>query len=166
MEFAISEPKIVQYRHKMKSKHIDWILGLKCDHCFDLGHDLDFWLFKVSYGICYILAKMVRLPWNKKQTYGLNSRPQMWPLGLTLAMTLTSKVQGQIGNLLYLGQKWSDCLETKSKHIDQTLGLKCDRWVWPSPWTWPWLFKVNYGIWYILGENDPIAKKMNVLIEH
>ena len=33
--------------------------------------------------------KMVRLPRNEKQTYRLNSRPQMWPSGLTLAMTLT-----------------------------------------------------------------------------
>ena len=30
---------------------------------------------------------MVRLPRNEKQTYRLNSRAQMWPSGLTLAMT-------------------------------------------------------------------------------
>ena len=63
---------------------------------------------------------MVRLPRNKKQTYRLemNSRPEMWPSGLTLAMTLTLNFQGQIWNWLYIGQKWSDCHETKSKHID------------------------------------------------
>ena len=33
--------------------------------------------------------KVVWLPRNKKQTYRLNSRTQMWPMGLTLAMTLT-----------------------------------------------------------------------------
>ena len=32
---------------------------------------------------------MVRLPRNKKQTYRLSSRAQMWPSGLTLAVTLT-----------------------------------------------------------------------------
>ena len=32
---------------------------------------------------------MVRFPWNKKQTYWLNSKPQMRPSDLTLAMTLT-----------------------------------------------------------------------------
>ena len=32
---------------------------------------------------------MVRLPRKEKQTYPLNPRPQMWPMGLTLAMTLT-----------------------------------------------------------------------------
>ena len=37
---------------------------------------------------------MVWLPWNKKQTYLLNSRPQMLPPGLTLDMTLKGKVTG------------------------------------------------------------------------
>ena len=69
---------------------------------------------------------MVRLPRNERQTHLLNSRPQMWPSGLTLAMTLTLNFQGRIWNWLYLSQKWSDCHETKSKHIDWTLGLKCD----------------------------------------
>ena len=91
---------------------------------------------------------MVRLPPNKKQTYRLNSRPQMWLSPLTLAMTLTLIFQGQICNLLYLSPKWSDCHETKSKHIDWTLGLKCDHQVWLWPWAWPWIFKVKYGICY------------------
>ena len=33
--------------------------------------------------------KVVRLTRNEKQTYRLNSRPQMWPMGLTLTITLT-----------------------------------------------------------------------------
>ena len=103
--------------------------------------------------------KMVLLPRNEKQTYRLNSRAQMWPSGLTLAMTLTLNFQGQIWNLLYLSQKWSDCHETKSKHIDWTLGLKCDHRVWPWPWPWPWIFKVKYGICYISAKNGPIATK-------
>ena len=102
---------------------------------------------------------MVRLPRNEKQTYRLNSRAHMLPSGLTLAMTLTLNFQGQIWNLLYLSQKWSDCHETKSKHIDWTLGLKCDHRVWPWPWPWPWIFKVKYGISYISGKRGPIATK-------
>ena len=83
----------------------------------------------------------------------------MWPSGLTLAMTLTLNFQGQIWNFLYLSQKWSDCHETKSKHIDWTLGLKCDHRVWPWPWPWPWIFKVKYGISYISAKSGPIATK-------
>ena len=91
----------------------------------------------------------------------------MWPSGLTLAMTLTLNYQGQIQNLLYLGKKWSDCHETKSKHIDWTLGLKCDHPVWLWPWPWPWIFKVKYRICYISAKNGQIAskRKANISIE-
>ena len=84
-----------------------------------------------------------------------------------LVLTLTLNFQGQIWNLLYLSQKWSDCHETKSKHIDWTLGLKCAHWVWPLPWPWPWLFKVKYGIWYISAKNGAIAtkRKANISID-
>ena len=90
----------------------------------------------------------------------------MWPLGLTSAMTLTLNFQGQIWNWLYLSQKWSDCHETKSKHIDWTLGLKCDHQIWPWPWPWPWIFKVKYEICYISTKSGPIAtrRKANISI--
>ena len=55
----------------------------------------------------------------------------------------------------------------KSKHIDGTLGLKCDHRLWPWPWPWPWIFKVKYGICYISAKNGPIAmeRKANISIE-
>ena len=110
---------------------------------------------------------MVRLPRNEKQTHRLNSRLQMGPSGLTLAMTLTLNFQGQISNWLYLSQKWSDCHETKSKHIDWTLGFKWDHQVWPWPWPWPWIFKVKYRIEYISAKNGVIAtkRKANIWID-
>ena len=134
---------------------------------FDLGHDLDLEFSRSNIEFAISQPKMVRLPRNEKQTYRLNSRAQMWPSGLTLAMTLTLNFQGQIWNFLYLSQKWSDCHETKSKHIDWTLGLKCDHRVWPWPWPWPWIVKVKYGISYISAKSGPIAtkRKANILIE-
>ena len=90
------------------------------------------WIFKVKYGICYKITqpKMVELPRNKKAKIliELEASNVMWPLGLSLAMNLTLNFQGQIWNLLHLSQKWSDWHEMKSKHIDWTLGLKCDPW--------------------------------------
>ena len=137
--FAVSRPKMVRLPRN-KSIHIDWTLSLKRDHRI--------WpwpcIFKVKYGIHYISAK--NGPIAIKQTYRLNSKPQMWPLDLTLAMTLTLNFQGQIWNLLYLVQKWSDYHETKSKHIDWTLCLKCDHRIWPLPWPWIWIFKVEFSI--------------------
>ena len=82
-----------------------------------------------------------------------------WPIDYLIgfwsifAVTLSYIFQGQIWNLLYLSQKWSDCHETKSKHIDWTLGLKCDHWIWPWPWHWPLFFKVKYRICYISAKN-------------
>ena len=91
----------------------------------------------------------------------------MWPSGLTLALTLTLNVQGQIWNFLYICPKWPDCHETKSKHIDWTLGLKCDHQIWPWPWPWPWIFKVKYRICYISTKSGLIAtqQKANISIE-
>ena len=89
------------------------------------------------------LPKMVWLSRNEKQTCWLNSRPQMWTSDLTLAMTLTLNFQGQIWNLLYLNQKWSDCHKTKSKHIDLTPGLKCDQWFDLGLDLDIWIFKVK-----------------------
>ena len=102
---------------------------------------------------------MVRLLRNKKQSHGLNSRLQMGPSGLTLAMTLTLNFQGQISNWIYLSKKWCDCHETKSKHIDWSQDLKCDHQIWPWPWHWPWIFKVKYEICYISTKSGPIAPR-------
>ena len=79
-------------------------------------------------------------------------------------MTLTLNFQGQISNWLYLCQKWSDCHETKSKHINWTPGLKCDHQIWPWPWPWPWIFKVKYEICYISTKSGPIATKQKANI--
>ena len=125
----------------------------------DFRRDLDLEFSRSNIDLAKSQPKMVRLPRNEKQTHRLNSRLQMGPSGLTLAMTLTLNFQGQILNWLYLSQKWSDCHETKSKHIDWTLGFKWDHRVWPWPWPWPWIFKVKYRIGYISAKNGPIATK-------
>ena len=88
---------------------------------------------------------MVRLPRNEKQTHRLNFRLQMWPSDLTLALTLTLNFQGQIWNLLYLNQKWYDCHETKSKHIDLNSRPQIWQWVWP--WPSPWYLNFQGHMW-------------------
>ena len=56
---------------------------------FDLDHDHDLELSRSNMEFPISQPKVVRLPRNKKQTYRLNSRPQTWPKGLTLTITLT-----------------------------------------------------------------------------
>ena len=61
---------------------------------------------------------MVWLPRNEKQTYRLNSRPQTWPMGLTLTITLTFEF-------------WRS-----------NVTLTFDHTQWPRPW----IFMVKF--WY------------------
>ena len=82
---------------------------------------------------------MVPLPQNKKQTYRLNSVPQMWPIKLDLGHDLDYEFKGQIWNLPYLTQRWFDCNKMKSTHVEWTKGRN-DHQV----WTWPWPWKVRY----------------------
>ena len=55
----------------------------------DLVHDLDLEFSRSNMEFPISQLKVVRLPRNKEQTYRLNSRPQMWPMCLTLTITLT-----------------------------------------------------------------------------
>ena len=112
---------------------------------FDHGHDLDLEFSRSNMELAISLPKMVRLPRNEKRTHRLNSRPQMWPSDLTLALTLTLNFQGQIWNLLYINQKWSDCHETKSKHSDLNSRPQIWQWVWP--WPWPWYLNFQGHMW-------------------
>ena len=100
--------------------------------------------FEQHFGFLSFLAQLLSL------TYRL---PDYFVMILTLIF------QGKIWNLQYLSKKWSDCHETKSKHIDLTLGLKCDHQVWPWPWPWPWISKVKYEICYISTKSGHIATK-------
>ena len=106
--------------------------------------------FEELFGFLSFLARLLAL------TYRLTD--------LILVVTLTLNFQGQISNWLYLSQKWSDCHETKSKHIDWALGFKCDHRVWPWPWHWPWIFKVKCRIGYISAKNGAIATKQKANI--
>ena len=114
----------------------------------------------------------INQPWHDVRfactTYRLNSRPQMWPSDLTLAMTLTLRFQGQRWNLLYLSPKRYDFHETKGKHVNRNLHLNCGQWVWHLLWPWPWISKVKYGSCYISAKNYPIAtkRKTNASMEH
>ena len=130
--------------HELEIKHIDWTLGLKCDHRV--------WpwpwpwptIFKVKYGIYYIWTKCGPIATKQKETNWLNSRPQMWPVGLTLAMTLTSEFSRSYVTLTFdhthglnQGFSWSNFEIAVSQngmadwHWTKGLG---EGHSWPSPW--------------------------------
>ena len=124
---------------------------------FYLGHDLDLEFSRLYMKITISRPKMVRLPRNQKGTHQLNVWPQMWPMGLTLAMTLTFDFQAQIFKQLYLSDGRADWCETKrSKSIgcwanNLTLTLTFDLTHGRS-----WIFKVKFWNSCILGMGRPI----------
>ena len=125
------------------------------------------WIFKVKYGICYILDKNGPDRHKTKNkhnnwTLSLKCDHQVWPWPRPWRWGF----QGQLWNLLYLSWIWSDCNETKNKHIDWTLSLKYDHWIWLWLWPWPWMSKVKYIIHYILAKTGPIASKQKANISN
>ena len=92
-----------------------------------LGHDLDLEFSRSNAKLAISLPKMVRLPHNEKQTHQLNSRPQMWPSDLTLAVTLTLNFKKVKYEICYISTK-SGLIATKQKANTSIwiLGIKCD----------------------------------------
>ena len=119
IEFAISQPKMV-WLPRNEEQYIDWTLGLKCDHQVYLGHDLDLEFSRSNIEFPISHPKVVWLPRNEKQTYQLNSRPQMWPMCLTLTITLNLDL-------------W-------------ILKVKRDLDLWPHTWPWPLFSWSNFEI--------------------
>ena len=83
---------------------------------FHLGHDLDLEFSRSNMEFPISHPKVVRLPRNEKQTYRLNSRPQMWPMGL-LTLTITLPFEFWMSNVTLT--------------FDHT-------------WPWPWIFMVKF----------------------
>ena len=69
------------------------------------------WLFEQLFGFLSFF-------WHSCWPWPIDYLIRFWSIFL---VTLTLNFQGQIWNLLNLSQKWSDCHETKSKHI--SIGL-------------------------------------------
>ena len=119
---------------------------------------------------------MVRLPRNEKQTYRLNSRAQVRPSGVTLAMTLTLNFQGQ-NRICYISQPKMVRLPRNEKQtyrllqasnvtngfdLDHNLDLwilkvKRDLDLWPHTWSWPWIFMVKFWNSCISGWEDRLT---------
>ena len=143
--------------------HAAWKFDIFHDRTLGLKYDNQVWpwawpwpwIFKVKLGICSISAKNGPIAKKRKANILIKLKSSNVTIGFDLGMTLTLNFQGQIWNLWYLSQEWSDCYETKSKLIDWTQGLKCDHQVLPWLWPWPWIFKVKYGICYISTKSGP-----------
>ena len=149
-----------------KIKHIDWSQDLKYDHQVWPWPWPWPWIFKVKYGIGYIPAKNGRIARKRKANTLTDVKTSNMTIRFDLGHDLDLEFSRSNRNWLYFCQKWSDCHEMKSEHIDWTLGLKCDHQIWSWPWPWLWIFKVKYEICYISTKSGPIAmrRKANISI--
>ena len=125
---------------------------------FDLGHGLDLEISRSNIEFSISQPKMVRLPRNAKQTYQLNWRLQMWPSGLTLAMTLVkygiSYISAKSGPIA-TKQKANISIELQASNVTNVFnfGHNLDLWIlkvkhdlclWPHTLPWPWIFMVKF----------------------
>ena len=100
----------------MKSKHIDWTLGLKWDHRFWPWPWPWPWIFKIKYRICYISAKNGPIATKQKSNISIEFQASNVTNGFDL------------DHNLYL---W-------------IFKVKRDLDLWPHAWPWPWIFMVKF----------------------
>ena len=81
--------KIYPIATKRKSNISTELMASNVTIRFDIGNDLDLEFRRSNREFTTSQPKMVRLPTNDRKIYRLNSRLQMWPMGLTLTTILT-----------------------------------------------------------------------------
>ena len=111
---------------------------------------------------------MVRLPWNKKQTYRLNAKPQMGSSRLDIGQDSDLDLEFSRSFMEFATSQPKNGpigMKQKANISNENLGLKWDYKFWPRPWPWPLIFKVKYGICYISAKNGLIVTKQKANID-
>ena len=141
----------------MKSKHIDWTLGLKWVWPWPWPWP---WILKVKFALSQ--PKMVWLPRKEKQTYKLNSKASKVTIRFDLGHDLDiefsrSNMEFPISQpkvvRLPRNEKQSYRLNSRPQmwpigfdhdHNHWILKVKRDLDLWPHTWPWPWIFMVKF----------------------
>ena len=112
--------------------------------------DLDLEFSRSNMELAISLPKMVRLPRNEKQTHRLNSRPQMYPSDLTLALTLTLNFKVKY-EICYISTKSGPIATRRKANISiWTLGLKFDNGFDLGHDLDIWIFKVIHDLEHLV----------------
>ena len=123
-----------------KERKANILIHLKASNVtigFDLGHDLDLELSRSNMEFAISQPKVAWLPQNEKQTYWLNSRPQMWPMGLNLDMTLTFEFSRSNYDLDHL------VTEVRCKDLPSDVGVPSTHLVIFYTWHYIWIRKFD-----------------------
>ena len=125
MEFAISQPKWSDC-HRIKSKHIDWKLGLNVIMGFDLGHDLD-----LEYSRSNIKFAISQKKWSDCHESKANILIEL--------KASNEAIRFDLGHDLYL---W-------------IFKVKCDLHLRAHTWPWPWIAVISeWEGWLTFNKGD------------
>ena len=100
----------------MKRNHIDWTLGLKCDHWFWPWLWPWPWIFKIKYGISYISARSGLIAMKRK------------------ANILIELQASNATNGFHLDHNLDLSISKVKRDLD----------LWSHTWPWPWIFMVKF----------------------
>ena len=129
----------------MKSKHIHWTQGLKCDHRVCPWP----WIFKVKHGVCYISAKNGLIVTKQKANISIELKASNVTIVFDLGHDLDLEFSRSNMEFAISQPTMVRLPRNKKQTYRLNLGPKCDHWVGLWLWPWPWIFKVKYGICYI-----------------
>ena len=124
---------------------------------FDLGHDLDLEFSRSNIEFAISQPKMVRLPRNEKQTYWLNSRPQMWPMvWIYQIVTGVTSVVGVPSThlVLYWIELGRERMTIMHKNSSVLRVVRKFQYLSGKSWQARHLHLPTYGIIYLLCENS------------
>ena len=132
----------------MKSKHIDWTQGLKCDHQLWPWPWPWPWFFKVKYVICCISAQNGPLAMKQKANISIELEASnvtiRFDLGHELDLDFSrSSMEFAISQPRKVRLPWNE----KPTYIEWIPGLKCDQCVWPWQWLWSLNFQGQFWPW-------------------
>ena len=131
-----------------------WLIDMELKGCESIGcythfvtlnvhftHDLDLGFSRSNFENAVSQEWEGRLTWNGRDLSRQNVGTMLWLSMFISSMTLTLDFQGQ---KLYLRNGMADWHGTEGMWVDRMLDSHCDFKLWPHPWTWPWIFKVEY----------------------
>ena len=134
---------------------------------FDLGHDLDLEFSRSNMEFAISQPNMVRLPRNEKQTYRLNSRPQMWPMGLTLTIIMTIEIWGSNVTLtfdlthdldhgIFMVKFWNSCISEWEGRLTLHKGCGSRSFMTMTVTIWwlrsgVWIYQIVTGVTSVVG---------------
>ena len=157
--------------HETNSEHIDWILGLKCDHQVWPWPWPWPWIFKVKYGICHISATNDPIATKQKANISIDLKASNVTIGFYLGHDLHLQFSSSSIEFAISRPKWSDShrrkanisIELQASNVTNgfDLGHDLNLWIfngkfhpdlWPHTWFWLRIFVVKF--WKTVSQNE------------